>query len=158
MATNEVRIKNEPIHYSESILVSKSSNKQQNKNRSNDFQLIKHERESKQQKNEIKRTRESISSDDNPNNEQPSKRRRQSIEATKIKEETIEIEIQTFKSQMEIKAEKEELANKTSIQTVSIAFLSEETTVTSFNNQATTNNSEMNNPQKKKTNKIENSK
>ena len=56
MATNEVRIKNEPIHYSESILVSKSRNKQQNKNRSNDVQLIKHERESKQI-NEIKRQR-----------------------------------------------------------------------------------------------------
>ena len=151
MATNEVRIKNEPIHYSE------SSNKQQNKNRSNDVQLIKHERESKQI-NVIKRTRESISSDDNPNNEQPNKRRRQSIVATRIKEEAIDIEIQTSKSQIEIKAEKEEFANKTSIQTVSIAFLSEETTVTSFNNQATTNNSEMNNPQKKETNKLENSK
>ena len=105
MATNEVRIKNEPIHYSQSILVSKSSNKQQNKNRSNDVQLIKHERESKQI-NEIKRTRESISSDDNPNNEQPNKRRRQSIVATRIKEEPIEIEIQTSKSQMELKPKK----------------------------------------------------
>ena len=61
----------------------------------------------------------------------------------KVKEEPIDIEIETSKSQIDVKAEKkfsetEEFANKTSIQTASIAFLNEDT-----------NNSEPNKPKSK---------
>ena len=64
----------------------------------------------------------------------------QPISETRVKEEPIDI---TSKSQIDVKAEKkfsetEEFANKTSIQTASIAFLNEDT-----------NNSEPNKPKSK---------
>ena len=108
--SDQVRVKNEPIF---------------------DSQSIKHERKSIQI-NDSKRTRESISSDDNPNSEQPNKRKRQSIVAMGIKEEPIDSEIQTSKSQIEVKVEKEEKFSATEefANKASIAFLNEEETTT----------------------------
>ena len=171
MASNEVRVKNEPIYESESILETSGTN-QPNSLQSNNKQLIKHEIKSIQI-NDSKRAREDISIDNNPDNEQPNKRRRQSIVATKIKEEPIDSEIQTSKShienrseeEVEVKSEemfsetKEFTTIKSSIQTISIAFLNEkDTTVTSIDNHPKTINSQSNNPQKKKTNQLDNSK
>ena len=76
----------------------------------------------------------------------------QTIKANKVKGVPMDIEIQTSKSQIKSKSEKfsatEEFANKRSIQTASIAFLNEDATVTTSNNnnqiaitnQETTNN------------------
>ena len=106
----EVRVKEEPICYSQSIsdtIEAKSSDNQQYKTGSNDKQSIKQE----------KRTREDISVGDQPN-----KIKRQSILANKVKEEP------KSKSHILKVEEKfsttEEFANKTSI-----AFLNEETTL-----------------------------
>ena len=86
---NEVRVKDEPICYSQSISTETIRNNQANKRRSNDKQSIKQE----------KRTREDISVENEPN-----KRKRQSI---KVKEEP------TSKSDI-VKVE-EKFLNKTSI-------------------------------------------
>ena len=146
MASNEVRVKNEPIYDHESISetrVTNSSQNQPNRTQSNNKHLIKHEKQSISI-NDSKRTRESIPNDDQPNNEQPNKLRRQSIKSNKVKEEPKDFEIQTSKSQVEVKAEEEEkfsareefITNK-----ISIAFLNEEIP----------SNSQSNKPQKKNT-------
>ena len=116
-----MRVKDEPICYSQSISDTReanSSNNQPNKTRSNDKQSIKQE----------KRTREDISSEDQPN-----KRKRLSM---KVKEEPIDSEKSQILEEVEVKAEeeekfsaKEEFVSKRSIQTASIAFLNEETTL-----------------------------
>ena len=104
-ASEKVRVKNEPISDSQSISINHQPN-------------IKQERQSIPI-SYSKRTREAISSDDQPN-----KRKRQSM---KVKEEPIDIEMQVCKSQIEVKAEEEEedgfseFDNKRSIQTFSIA-------------------------------------
>ena len=103
---NKVRMKNEPIcDDSQTREEATLSSNQPNK-------LTKAE-QSKPISNS-KRIREDISSDNQSN-----KRKRQSI---KVKEEPIGIEIKT---KVEVKAE--ELPNKRSIQTASIAFLNKET-------------------------------
>ena len=139
--SNEVRVKNEPICESQSISQTRETK-----------QLIKHERKSISI-NDSKRTREDILKDDHPNNEKPNKRKRQSILAMGIKEEPIDSEIQTSKSHIDVKAEEEEKFSATEEFTnkISIAFLNEETAVTSSDNQP-------NKPQRKKTNKLDNSK
>ena len=124
--SNEVRVKNEPIFDSQSISQTReatSGNNQQKKItiRSNNERSIKQESQPISISNS-KRTREDYSSDDK---EQPNKRKRQSI---LVKEEPIDNQIQTFKPQIEVKAEEkfsetEEFANK-----ISAAFLNEETT------------------------------
>ena len=128
--SNEVRVKDEPICYSQSISETREAslrNNQSNKTRSSDKQSFKQE----------KHSRDAISSDDQPN-----KRKRQSM---KVKEEPIDSETQKPKSHIESRSEKvevkveekfsaeEEFANKTSI-----AFLNEEATLeaTTADNQA----------------------
>ena len=152
MASNKVRVKNEPIYDSQLISETKeTSNNQPNRTQSNNNHLIKYKRKSISI-NDYKRTRESISNDDNPNNEQPNKRRRQSIVAMRIKEEPIDIEMQTSKShiesrseeEVEIKAEEKFSATEEFINKTSIAFLNEETT-TSTEVIPTTSNSQSNN-------------
>ena len=132
-ASNEVRVKDEPIYYSQSISDTRKATLSNNK-------------PNKITNNEI--SREDISSDDQPN-----KRKRQSMKA---KEEPIDNEMQTSsKSQIgstsedvEIKAEKEEkfstreeFANK-----ISIAFLNEETNT----NKPITSNNEIKSPRNTK--------
>jgi hypothetical protein len=119
--SDDVRVKNEPICYSQSISDTKEanmSNIQPNKTRLNDMQSIKQE----------KRTREDISIYNQPN-----KRKRHSI---LVKKEPIDSEKSQILKEVEVKAEeeekfssREEFSNKTSI-----AFLNEET-----NLEATTN-------------------
>ena len=139
-ASNEVRVKDELIDNTLSISAkvkeepigieaTLSSNKP-NKI-TNNKQSIKHEREFIPI-SDSKRTREDISSDDQPN-----KRRRESISTMKVKVEPTSIEIQRskeigLKTEEEEKfSEREEFTNKTSI-----AFLNEETN----NNQSTDSN------------------
>ena len=101
-----------------------------------------------------KRTREDISCDEEII--QPNKRKSQSILSTKVKEEPIDIEIQSSKpliesrsEEVEVKAEeeekfstREEFTNK-----ISIAFLNEETNQET--SQATTSKSQSNKPKSK---------
>lgn len=73
--------------------------------------------------------------EDNPiSDSKQDKHKRQSILSTKVKEEPKDSEMQTSNSQIEVKSEEEEkfsaikefADDKTSIQTISIAFLNEE--------------------------------
>ena len=124
-ASNEVKVKNEPIFDSQSISDTRKATL------SNDNPIkktyiehsIKHEK--KFPISDSKSSREDISSDDQPN-----KRKRQSMN---VKEEPIDIEMQTSK-EIVVKSEEkfsatEEFANKTSI-----AFLNEEETTTTITN------------------------
>ena len=120
---NEVTVKDEQIDDSQSISDTSSNNKPKKiiENLS-----IKHERQfiPKPKRETTKRNREDMSIDD-----QPDKRKRQSI---KVKVEPIDSEMETSKTQIEVKAEEkfsaaEEFANKSSIHSVSIGFLNEET-------------------------------
>ena len=152
--SNEVKVKNEPIYDSQSISDTRKAtlSKYHPNNITNNEQSIKNERQFIPI-SDSKRTREEISNEDQPN-----KRKRQSM---KLKEERIDIEMQTSNShiestseKVEIKAEKEEkfsakeeFANKTSI-----AFLNEESTTSSDNdnlirstNQLTNSNDDTNN-------------
>ena len=109
-ASNEVRVKDEPIYDSQSISDTRKATLSNNK-------------PNKITNNEI--SREDISSDDQTN-----KRKRQSM---KVKEEPIDIEMQTSK-EIVVKSEEkfsatEEFANKRSI-----AFLNEEETTTTITN------------------------
>ena len=132
-ASNEMKVKDEPIYDSQSISDTRKATLSNNKpNNERKFPI-----------NNSKRTREDISSDDQTN-----KRKRQSM---KVKEEPIDNE------EVEVKAEedekfsaREEFANKTSI-----AFLNEETTTTTNDNNSLTNNqpktinNDTNNPRNK---------
>ena len=158
MDSNEVRVKNEPIYESQSILETSDTN-QANSLQSNNKHLIKHERKSISV-NDNKQTGEAISSDENPNNEQSNKRKRQSKTSMRIKEEPIDIGNKTSKSHIDVKAEEEEKFSATEefVNKASITFLNEETKVTSIDNHPKTINSQTNNPQKKKTHQLDNSK
>ena len=148
MATNEVRVKNEPICENQSISETRETK-----------HFIKHERKSISINNN-KRTREHISNEDNPNNEQPNKRKRQSKTSMRIKEEPIDIGMKTTEPHIDEKVEEEEKFSATEefVNKTSITFLNEETTVTSIDNHPKTINSQSNNPQKNKSNKLDNSK
>ena len=145
-ASNEVKVKNEPIFDSQSTSDTRKATTNTNQ------QSIKHERQFILI-SDSKRTREYILSD-----HQPNKRKRQSM---KVKEEPKDIEMQASKSQIESMSEEveiktdeeekfsatEEFANK-----ISIAFLNEETITTAkiITNQQTTSNNEPNNLRNRK--------
>jgi hypothetical protein len=84
---SEMRVKNEPIYDSQSISDIREPTSRNNQ------QSIKHERQFIPISETNKRTREDISSDDQPN-----KRKRQSM---KVKKEPINIEMQTTNSHIE---------------------------------------------------------
>ena len=129
--SKEVRVKKDPIFDSQSISETREATM-----RSNYEHTIKIEKESIQIIDR-KRNREDISSENQPN-----KRKRQS---TKVKEDVEDVKTE------------EKLAKKTSIQSVWIAFLNEESTTTTTENnpkaninQPKTINNQPNNPRKKK--------
>lgn len=156
--SNEVRVKDEPIYDSQSFSDTRKATLRSNKpnNITNNDWSIKHERQFIPI-SESKRTREDISIDDE---EKPNKRKKQSM---KIKEEPIDNETQTSK-EIFIKAEEKfsatkELAYKTSIQTVSIAFLNkDETSTTTSDINPTTSINQPNNPRKTTKNNLKKSK
>ena len=130
-ASNEVRVKDELIDDTQSILDTRKeatlSKKQPNKitGRSNNSQSIKHEKQW--------------------NDDHSKKPKRHSIVAKKVKEEPKDLEIEASK-EIEVKAEEkysatEEFSNKTSI-----AFLNEEKAT----NQPTNSNTNTNNSRNKK--------
>ena len=118
-ASNEVRVKDEPIYDSQSILDTREAALSINKSNkiTNNDQSIKNERQLIPNSS-FKRTREDISSDD----EQSNKSKRYSILEKKVKEELIDNEIQTSEEKF---SAREEFSNKTSI-----AFLNEDETST----------------------------
>lgn len=129
--SKELRMKKEPISVSQSISETREATM-----RSNYEQSIKIETDPIQIIDR-KRNREDISSENQPN-----KRKRQS---TKVKEDVEDVKTE------------EKFAKKTSIQSVWIAFLNEESTTTTTENnpKANTNqqrtiNNQPNNPRKKK--------
>ena len=123
--SNEVRVKDEQIDDSQSIPDTRKTTSSNNKPKMIIANLsIKHERQFIPKRETTKRNREDMPIDDQPN-----KRKRQSI---KVKVEPIDSEMETSKTQIEVKAEEkfsatEEFANKSSIHSVSIGFLNEET-------------------------------
>ena len=142
-ASNELKVKYEPIYKSQSIN-RKASNKPN--------RITKNEQSIKDESQFIqishsKRKREDISRDNQPN-----KFIRQPKLEKKVKEEPKDGEIQTSKSQIEFTSEEEEIkeeekfsAREEFANKISIASLNEETT-----NQAPTSNNEPNNPTNKK--------
>ena len=159
--SNEVSVKNEPINDSLSIsqkIETTSSNNHPNRTQLNNKHIIKHERKSISI-NDNKRERESISSDDIPNNEESNNRKKQSIVAMKIKEEPIDsvmkksiFHVESMSKEVEIKSEEKFSVTEEFINKTSIAFLNEETTTSTEDTRKTSNSQTI------KTNKLEKSK
>ena len=129
-ALSEVRVKDEQIDDSQSISDTRkeatSRNNQPNKITNNE-QSIKHEREFIPISETNKRTREYMSIDDQP------KLKRQSVLVNKVKEEPIDIEMQTSQ-EIVVKSEEKFSATQEFENKTSIAFLNEEETTTTITN------------------------